>query len=96
MFSPIMSLAPRIEIYPPTVLPLKVSSPASTLSRNSTFDEYYSLNAIHARTSTPDQFRDKIKRIARNNSKLEFDNSENLSTISKMSEEKSKDIKGVL
>jgi len=95
MFSPIMSLAPRIEIYPPTVLPLKVSSPASTLSRNSTFDEYYSLNAIHARTSTPDQFRDKIKRIARNNSKLEFDNSENLSTISKMSEEKSKDIKDI-
>jgi len=91
MFSPVMSLAPTIECYPNKMLPLKVSSPASTISRSSTLDEYYSLNARHARTSTPDQFRDMIKRNARNNSKLEFDNSENLSTISKLSEEQQKD-----
>ena len=36
-----------------------------------------------------------IKRNARNNSKLEFDNSENLSTISKLSEEQQKDNTGL-
>ena len=56
---------------------------------------FSSLNARYARTSTPDQFRDMIKRNARNNSKLEFENSQNLSTISKLSEEQQKDNTGL-